>query len=139
MQCPFLDCLVERGSSLAIDLLGGSLVALGDGFAHIAQLGAQAGGIGAVPRRAGFSLTGALQRRKMICHVWFVTFVCSERYSTGSEFLIIGEHLSTGQTDVPHGETQIHEPEAHEVPRSKQPRGFLRAPACPSWLKVCHA
>jgi hypothetical protein len=45
-------------------------------------------------------LAGALQRRKMICHVWFVTFVYSERYSGGSEFLIIGEQLSVGQTDV---------------------------------------
>jgi hypothetical protein len=44
-------------------------------------------------------LTGALQRRKMICHVWFVTFVYSERYSGGSELLIIGERLLGGQTE----------------------------------------
>jgi hypothetical protein len=35
----------------------------------------------------------------MICHVWFVTFVSSERYSGGSEFLIIGEQLAAGQSD----------------------------------------
>src|ERR1700736_1160705 len=34
----------------------------------------------------------------MISHVWFVTFVCTARYSGRSEFLIIGEQLSTGQT-----------------------------------------
>jgi hypothetical protein len=36
-------------------------------------------------------LARTFQRRKMICHSWFVTFVYSEEYSGGSEFLIIGE------------------------------------------------
>jgi hypothetical protein len=35
----------------------------------------------------------------MICHVWFVTFVCLERYSGKSESLIICEQLFAGQTD----------------------------------------
>ena len=98
MQRPLLDGLVEGGDSLAVDLFGRSLVAFGDGLAKFAQLGAQAGSIGAIPRRAAFGLAGALQRRKMICHVWFVTFVCLERYSGGSELLIIEVQLLNGQT-----------------------------------------
>ena len=98
MQRALLDRLVERRYSLAVNLLGGCLVALGDGLAHIAQLGTQAGGVGAIARGAAFCLAGALLRRKMVCHVWFVTFVSSERYSGGSEFLIIGEPSSAGQT-----------------------------------------
>ena len=100
MQRALLDGFVEHGDGLSVRLLGSGLIALGDALAQVAQLGTQAGGIGAVARGAAFGLTGALLRRKMICHVWFVTFVCTARYSGGSELLIIGEQLSTGQTDV---------------------------------------
>jgi hypothetical protein len=64
-------------------------------------------------------LAGALQRRKMICHVWFVTFVYSERYSGGSEFLIIGEQLSVGQTDVIVPRLKCLNHEGHEVHEGK--------------------
>ena len=75
MQGPFVDGLVENGNGLAVGLLGGSFVALGDSLAQFAELGAQAGGVGAIARGTAFGLAGALSRRKMICHVWFVTFV----------------------------------------------------------------
>src|SRR5215831_2035933 len=54
----------------------------------------------------------------MICHVWFVTFVCPERYSGGSEFLIIGEQLHTGQT----------------VDENRRPRR-VRLPSCCRWFR----
>jgi hypothetical protein len=91
VQRTLLDCLVERGHRLAVGLLGGLLVALLDGLAQSAQRGAQAGGVGAIGGRALRGLTGAFERRKMISHVWFVTFVCTERYSASTEFLIIGK------------------------------------------------
>jgi len=118
VQAAFLDGLIQRRNGLAIGLLSGGFVALGDGLAQVAELRAQAGGVGTVARGATFGLTGALQRRKMICHIWFVTFVYSERYSGGSEFLIIGEQLSVGQTDVasPNASTtkatEVHEGKA---------------------------
>jgi len=69
VQHALLDGLVEGGDGLAISLLSGGLVALGEGFAHVAQRRAQARGVAAVPGSAGLGLTGALERRKMICHV----------------------------------------------------------------------
>src|SRR5579864_5617139 len=99
MQRALLDGFVERRYSRAVNLLSGCFVALGDGFAHLAQPGTQAGSVGAIARGAAVGLAGALLRRKMVCHVWFVTFVSSERYSGGSEFLIIGEQLTAGQSD----------------------------------------
>jgi hypothetical protein len=75
VQRALLDRLVERGYGLAVGLLGGLLVAFFDGLAQAAQRGAQAGSVGAVRSSALRGLTGALKRRKMICHVWFVTFV----------------------------------------------------------------
>jgi hypothetical protein len=103
VQRALLDRLVERGNGLAIHLLGSCLVALRDRFAQVAQLRAQAGGVGAVARGAAFGLTGALERGLMICHVCFVTFVCTARYSGRSETLIIGAEFAPGQTSVPHG------------------------------------
>src|ERR1700676_1447968 len=93
VQRTFLDGFVEGGNGLTVGLLGGGLVAFFHGLAQDAQLGAKAGGVGAIGGCALRSLAGALQRRKMICHGWFVTFVCIERYSGGSELLIIGERL----------------------------------------------
>jgi hypothetical protein len=75
VQRALLDRLVERGYGLAVSLLGGLLVAFFDGLAQATQRGAQAGSVGAIRSSALRGLTGALQRRKMICHVWFVTFV----------------------------------------------------------------
>lgn len=81
VQRTFLNGLVECGDGLAIGLLGRGLVSLGDDLAQVAQLRAQGGSVGAVARRAAFGLAGALERRKMVCHVWFFTFVCSARCS----------------------------------------------------------
>jgi hypothetical protein len=92
MQRAFLNGLVERGDGLAVYLLGGWLVAFFDSLTQDAQLGAQRGGVGAVAHGTAFGLARTFLRRKMICHGWFVTFVSTERYSGGSEFLIIGEH-----------------------------------------------
>ena len=61
--------------SCAIKRLRGGLVAFFDAFAEIAQGGTEAGGVGAVGGGALFGLAGAFERRKMICHVCFVTFV----------------------------------------------------------------
>src|SRR5215467_3620876 len=97
VQRALLDRFVEGGDGLPVGLLGGGLIALRDGFAELAQLATQLGRVRAITFSTGFGLARAFLRRKMICHVWFVTFVPSERYSGGSEFLIIGEHLQTGQ------------------------------------------
>ena len=128
VQRALLDRLVESGNGLAVHLLSSSLVALGDGLAQVSQLRAQGGGVGAVARRTAFGLAGALHRRKMICHVWFVTFVSSERYSGGSELLIIGVQRSTGQT--------LARKERRKPPRTRSctKEGhfvFLCAPSCP--------
>src|SRR5262249_7189355 len=69
VQRALLDGLVESRDGRAVCLLGGSFVALGDDLAQVTQLGAQRGGVGAIARRTAFGLAGALQRRKMICHV----------------------------------------------------------------------
>src|SRR5579864_9190878 len=126
MQRALLDSLVERRYSRAVNLLGGCFVALGDGLAHVAQLGTQAGSVGAIARGAAVGLAGALLRRKMICHVWFVTFVSSERYSGGSEFLIIGVQRSTGQT-VAHAVWKGNQP-----PRTRScAKEVIGIPLCP--------
>jgi hypothetical protein len=108
VQRAFLDSLIQGGNGLAIGLLGGGLVALGDSLTQFTQLRAQRRSVGAVASRATFSLAGALQRRKMICHVWFVTFVYLERYSGGSELLIIGVRRSAGQTGEINGKGDNH-------------------------------
>jgi len=69
VQRALLDCLVERGHRLAVGLFGGLFVALFNGLSQAAQGSAQTGGIGAIGGRALRGLTGALKRRKMICHV----------------------------------------------------------------------
>ena len=89
VQDTLLDCLIEGGDCLAVDLFGGLFIALGDGLAQFPQGAAEAGGVGAVAGSAPFGLTGAFQRRKMISHEWFVTFVCIARYSASSEYVIL--------------------------------------------------
>lgn len=63
VQPALLDGFIEGGDSLPVSLLGGSLIALGDRFAQIAQLSAQRGGVGAVAYGAAFGLARALLRR----------------------------------------------------------------------------
>jgi hypothetical protein len=75
VQRALLDRFVEGGDGLAIDLLGVGFVAFFDAFAQFAQLGAEAGRVGAVDCGSFFGLTGALQRRLMICHCLIVPFV----------------------------------------------------------------
>jgi len=96
----FLNGLVQGGNGLAVGLLGGGLISLIDGFAEDAQLGAQAGGVGAIGCRALGGLAGALQRRKMICHSWFVTFVSTARYSGGVRITYYRGAFTDGQTYV---------------------------------------
>ena len=64
----FLNGLVEGGNCLAKNLLRGRLIASGQCFAQAPEFGAQTRAVAAVLHSAGFSLTGALQRRKMVCH-----------------------------------------------------------------------
>src|SRR4051812_8328947 len=68
VQHALLDSFVEGGNRLAESLLRGSLVALREGFTHVAQCGTQTRGVAAVPGGACLGLTGALERRKMVCH-----------------------------------------------------------------------
>ena len=48
MQGALLDGFVEHRNGGAIELLGGLLVALGDGFAEFAECASEAGGVGAI-------------------------------------------------------------------------------------------
>src|SRR5438552_16175816 len=75
VQGALLDGFVEHGNGGAIELFGGLLVALGDGFAELAECASEAGGVGAIAGGPAFGLAGAFQRRKMICHEWFV-YLC---------------------------------------------------------------
>lgn len=88
VQRAFLDRFVEGGDGLAVGLFGGRLVAFFDGFAQDTQLGAQSGRVGAVARGAAFGLTSAFERRKMVCHSWFVTFVCPGDIRVGPNYLL---------------------------------------------------
>jgi hypothetical protein len=81
VERPFLDGLIKRGYRLAVRLFSGCLVALFNGLAQDAQLGTQTRRVGAIGGGSLRSLARTLQRRKMICHSWFVTFVSAERYS----------------------------------------------------------
>ena len=62
VQGALLDSFVEGGDGLAIRLFGSVLVAFCDSFTKFAQLGAQAGSIGAIARGSVLGLAGALQR-----------------------------------------------------------------------------
>ena len=68
MQNALLDGLVEGGYGLAVGLSGGGFVALFEALAQVAQGGAELRCIGPVTGGALRGLTGALERRKMICH-----------------------------------------------------------------------
>jgi len=63
-----LDRFVESGDRLPENLVGPLLVTFSERLTQVAQRAAQSGSVGAVASRAFLSLTGALQRRKMICH-----------------------------------------------------------------------
>jgi hypothetical protein len=68
VQDALLDALVESRDGLAILGLGGFHIALGEGLAHEAKAAADAGTVGAVDFSLDDGLTGALERRNMICH-----------------------------------------------------------------------
>src|SRR5579864_1972156 len=68
VQYALLNGFIQGRYRFAEALFGGRLIALSEGRAHITQGRAQTRGVAAVPRSAAFSLTSALQRRKMICH-----------------------------------------------------------------------
>jgi SpoVK/Ycf46/Vps4 family AAA+-type ATPase len=78
MQHALLDCLVEGGDGLPKNLIGALLVALGKRLTQVAQGATQPGSVGAIAHRSFRGLTGAFQRRKMICHLDNVTFVSIE-------------------------------------------------------------
>jgi hypothetical protein len=88
VQRTLLDGLVEHRDCRAIELQRGCLVAFFDAFAQVAQCGTQAGGVGAVGGGALRGLAGAFQRRKMICHVCFVTFVSQRDIRVGPNSLL---------------------------------------------------
>ena len=68
MQNTLLNRFIQSRSRLAEGLSGSGLVALGERFTHITESRAQAGGVAAVAGSAAFGLTGAFERRKMVCH-----------------------------------------------------------------------
>jgi len=69
VQDALLDALVERGDG-GLELgLCCRHVARNEGFAHQAQAAANAGTVGAVDFRLDDGLTGALERRYVICHL----------------------------------------------------------------------
>jgi len=89
VQRALLDGLVERGHRLAVGRFGGGFVAFFDGLAQGAQRGAQAGGVGAIGGRALRGLTGAFERRKVICHVGFVPLCVRRDIPVGTEYVIL--------------------------------------------------
>ena len=64
-----LCCFVDEGNGFSERGLGLGRIARLDGSAKFPQCGAKAGLIDPVLSGSRFSLAGALQRRKMICHV----------------------------------------------------------------------
>jgi hypothetical protein len=68
VQDALLDALVEDGDGGAVGLDEGGLVAGGEGLAHEAEGAAELGLVGTVDGRLGDGLTGALERRNVICH-----------------------------------------------------------------------
>src|SRR5579862_8268063 len=65
-----LHGLIESGNRLAENLVGARFVAFRQRLAELPQCGAKAGSVGPVAGGSFLSLSGALQRRKMICHSW---------------------------------------------------------------------
>jgi len=63
-----LDGFIEGRDRSRENLLGGSFVVSGESLAHFAKSRPQPRGIAAIPLGTSFGFTGALQRRKMICH-----------------------------------------------------------------------
>jgi hypothetical protein len=63
-----LNSFVQGRNRLPEDLVGRLLVAFGERLSHVAKRAPQAGTIGPIANRAFFCLTGAFQRRKMVCH-----------------------------------------------------------------------
>jgi hypothetical protein len=63
-----LDALIEDGDGRAVDFDDGFLVAGGEGLAHEAKGTAELGFVGAVDGGLGDGLTGALERRYVVCH-----------------------------------------------------------------------
>src|SRR3954452_23136206 len=68
VQHALLRTLVQGRNGGAELRLGGLHVALDKGLAKLTQDAADAAAVSAVHRGLSFSLTGALQRRYMICH-----------------------------------------------------------------------
>jgi hypothetical protein len=68
MQNAFLDGLVQCRDGSRKRLLSGSFVPTAQSLAHFTKNGSQARGVAAIPLGTSSGLTGALKRRKMICH-----------------------------------------------------------------------
>jgi hypothetical protein len=75
MDYALLNGLIEGGSSLSEDQFGACFIAFGQGFTQFAECPAEPGSVGTIADAACLGLACALQGRKMICHLWFVTFV----------------------------------------------------------------
>jgi hypothetical protein len=86
-----LNGLVEGGNGLPVNHFCAGFVAFGQSFTQLSQRTPQAGSVGAVAHGSGLSLSGALQRRKMVRHVWFVTFVSMESLQMTAEYAILLE------------------------------------------------
>jgi hypothetical protein len=68
MEDALLNALVERRDGLAELGLGGLHVPLGQRFTERAQAGAHTAAVGTVDGGLGLGLTGALERRNVVCH-----------------------------------------------------------------------
>jgi hypothetical protein len=97
MNDALLNSLIQSRNCLAESLLCGLFISLCKAFTESAQLAAQARGIAAITGGSLFRLTGAFQRRKMVCHLLF-TFVFLKNIPVASEVNILRELFAAGQT-----------------------------------------
>ena len=68
MDCALLDGLINHRNCLADAAFNSLSIALGDSIPQTTEGSAQPRLVGAIHLGAFFRLTGALERRKMVCH-----------------------------------------------------------------------
>lgn len=75
MNHALLNGFIESRNGFAEDLFSGLFVILGEGFSQVTQGRTQTGSISAIALGTSFGLAGALERRKMVCHYWWIPFL----------------------------------------------------------------
>ena len=83
VQNTLLDALVEDGDGGAVDAYEGGLVPGSESLAHEAKGAAELGFVGAVDGGLGDGLTGALERRYVVCHGARSLFFSGGAWSVG--------------------------------------------------------